>query len=57
MAGKGMEEKMRNTRIRGTRCVHSKMVKGTVGWEEGRDWLARQLLGCRDGNEGSRRLE
>lgn len=57
MAGKRMEEEMKNTRIRGTRCVHSKLVKGRVGWEEGRDWLAHQLLGCRDSNKGSRRLE
>ncbi|GLD72237.1 potassium voltage-gated channel subfamily D member 3-like isoform X1, partial [Lates japonicus] len=33
------------------------MVKGRVGGERGRDWLAHQLLGCRDGNKGSRRQE
>lgn len=31
--------------------------KGEWAGERGRDWLAHQLLGCRDSNEGSRRQE
>lgn len=28
---------MKNARFREQECVHSKLVKGRVGWEEGRD--------------------
>lgn len=38
MEGKELEEKMKNTRFREMKkCVHSKLGKGRVGWEEGRD--------------------
>lgn len=43
---------MKNTRCRGKRCVHSKLVKWRAGWEEGRAlagapaaWVRRRRRG------------
>lgn len=43
---------MKKTRCRGKKCVRSKLVKGRVGWEEGRDlagtpaaWVRRRRRG------------